>query len=142
MLLWYANGIARLDKPTYHYFMNVGGMCRSEKTEDQALEFYLESYTNYSSLVSFFKDKNKEYYNIAMQVSCMNCYQSMVKAYEYHSERMFYKFRHELLSRYSSVLHQQVGSKISVILRMPASYHVLLAYLSLGQRLKDKQAEA
>ena len=142
MLLWYANGIARLDKPTYHYYMNGESMCRSEKTEDQALEFYLKSYINYSSLVSFFKDKSDEYYNIAMRVSCMNCYQSMVKAYEYRSQRMFYKFRHELLSRYSSVLRQQVGSKISVILRMPASYHVLHVYLGLGQSLKGKQGMA
>lgn len=134
MLLWYANGIARLNKTTYHYFMNMESMCNSKKSMDKALKFYHDTYTNYSSLMTFFEDKSQLYHDIVLNVSCSNCYGFMVEMYKYHSQMAFYKYRHELLCRYGSVLRQRLGSKINFILRLPLSYFVLRAYLRIGQR--------
>lgn len=134
MLLWYANGIARLNKTTYHYFMNMESMCNSKKSMDKALKFYHDTYTNYSSLMTFFEDKSQLYHDIVLNVSCSNCYSFMVEMYKYHSQMAFYKYRHELLCRYGSVLRQRLGSKINFILRLPLSYFVLRAYLRIGKR--------
>ena len=134
MLLWYANGIARLNKTTYHYFMNMESMCNSKKSMDEALKFYHDIYTNYSSLMSFFEDKSLLYHDIVLNVSCPYCYSLMVEMYKYHSQMAFYKYRHELLCRYGSVLRQRLGSKINFILRLPLSYFVLRAYLRIGKR--------
>lgn len=134
MLLWYANGIARLNKTTYHYFMNMESMCNSKKSMDKALKFYHDIYTNYSSLMTFFEDKSQLYHDIVLNVSCSNCYSFMVEMYKYHSQMAFYKYRHELLCRYGSVLRQRLGSKINFILRLPLSYFVLRAYLRIGKR--------
>lgn len=134
MLLWYANGIARLNKTTYHYFMNMESMCNSKKSMDKALKFYHDKYTNYSSLMTFFEDKSQLYHDIVLNVSCSNCYSFMVEMYKYHSQMAFYKYRHELLCRYGSVLRQRLGSKINFILRLPLSYFVLRAYLRIGKR--------
>lgn len=134
MLLWYANGIARLNKTTYHYFMNMESMCNSKKSMDKALKFYHDTYTNYSSLMTFFEDKSQLYHDIVLNVSCSNCYSFMVEMYKYHSQMAFYKYRHELLCRYGSVLRLRLGSKINFILRLPLSYFVLRAYLRIGKR--------
>ena len=134
MLLWYANGIARLNKTTYHYFMNMESMCNSKKSMDKALKFYHDIYTNYSSLMTFFEDKSQLYHDIVLNVSCSNCYSFMVEMYKYHSQMAFYKYRHELLCRYGSVLRLRLGSKINFILRLPLSYFVLRAYLRIGKR--------
>lgn len=134
MLLWYANGIARLNKTTYHYFMSMESMCNSKKSMDKALKFYHDTYTNYSSLMTFFEDKSQLYHDIVLNVSCSNCYSFMVEMYKYHSQMAFYKYRHELLCRYGSVLRQRLGSKINFILRLPLSYFVLRAYLRIGKR--------
>lgn len=134
MLLWYANGIARLNKTTYHYFMNMESMCNSKKSMDKALKLYHDTYTNYSSLMTFFEDKSQLYHDIVLNVSCSNCYSFMVEMYKYHSQMAFYKYRHELLCRYGSVLRQRLGSKINFILRLPLSYFVLRAYLRIGKR--------
>ena len=134
MLLWYANGIAGLNKTTYHYFMNMESMCKSKKSMDKALKFYHDTYTNYSSLMTFFEDKSQLYHDIVLNVSCSNCYSYMVEMYKYHSQMAFYKYRHELLCRYGSVLRQRLGSKINFILRLPLSYFVLRAYLRIGKR--------
>ena len=134
ILLWYANCIARLNNITYHYFMNMESMCNSKKSMDKALKFYHDTYTNYSSLMTFFEDKSQLYHDIVLNVSCSNCYSFMVEMYKYHSQMAFYKYRHELLCRYGSVLRQRLGSKINFILRLPLSYFVLRAYLRIGKR--------
>ena len=140
MLLWYASGIVRLDKPTYHYFIHEGSMCRSKKTMEQTMNFYYETYINYSSLITFFGDKNQHYYDIVKNISCLQCYGMMMEAYLYHSRCFFYKWRCELIGRYGSILRQQVGSKINFILRMPASYYILYVYLKLGTAIMGKHA--
>lgn len=132
MLLWYANGIARLDKKTYHYYMNDQSMCKSEKSWKKKFNSFVQNYNNYSSLVPFFADKNNSYHELTRYHSLKKCYDLMIESSNRHDRGGYYKCRREILAKYMDLLVSFAGSKISMLLKFPFSYSLIKLYSKIG----------
>jgi len=128
MLLWYANGFARLNRTVYHYVMSDDSYMRKEKSWPNMLRMMVERYTNYSSLIGFFKNKEKKYYDLTKQKSAHACYCVAYEALRHDDKKTFYEYRRTFLSEYSPEMKQCLSNIVNVLIRMPYSYSLLKAY--------------
>lgn len=128
MLLWFANGISKVNKMTYHYFMNQSSMCRTDKMWLDNFLFLFEDYCNFSSLITFFEGKNNKYYKCAKQGSAFKCYTIIDHAIDANDKICYVKFRGMIIDKYSDVLDCSLGWKISLFLKLPLSYYLLKLY--------------
>lgn len=128
LLLWFANGISKVNKMTYHYFMNQNSMCRTDKIWQDNFYFLYEDYCNFSSLITFFRGKNNKYYKCAKQGSAFKCYTIIDHAIDANDKICYVKFRGMIIDKYSDVLDCSLGWKISLFLKLPLSYYLLKLY--------------
>ena len=128
MLFYFAKDIARLDKTIYHYFMSDESMCRCDKIWKQNYKFLLEDYTNFRSLIDFFRDKNKEYFVDSKITSAFKCFTIIDHALDANDKRCFTKFRKEMIDSYSDIVKTSLGWKIALFLKLPYSYYLLKLY--------------
>lgn len=138
MLVYYANNIAQVDRFLYHYVMNENSYVHSEKTWEKQKNSSMQDYRNYSSLVDFFRDKEKRYYDIVCEKSALKVFRMMLKAVQ-AKDRIFYdSMRKEIIKYQSEYIKRAIGNKLYTLLRLPFSYHLLPAYLKLGKRHYEK----
>lgn len=138
MLLWYAEGFARLDHTVYHYVMSDDSYMRKEKSWPNLLRMMVERYTNYSSLIDFFKSKEKKYYDIIKQKSAHACYCIAYEAVRHDDKRTYCRYRNILLCEYASELKQCLDCKVNAFIRMPLSYYLLRAYWGASDFIHSK----
>lgn len=138
MLLWYANNIAFIDKPFYHYRRNPNSMVNARKSPTKLLKSMVEAYRNISSLYDFFKNKNERYADKVTHLCAPMCYQLLMLTVATKNKPQYDVFRKEML-RYPRHLKQKhLGVSHYVILHLPFNYHIELLRHAIGMRLHDK----
>ena len=134
MLVYYANKIAQVNRFLYHYVMNDDSYIRSKKTWEPQKSALMQDYANYSSLVAFFRDKEKRYYDIVCEKSALKVFRILLKALKANDKAFYDKTHMELFKYQSEYIRRAIGDKLYMLLRLPFSYVFLPAYLKMGKQ--------
>ena len=134
MLVYYANKIAQVNRFLYHYVMNDDSYIRSKKTWEQQKSSLMQDYTNYSSLVAFFRYKEKRYYDIVCEKSALKVFRILLKALKANDKAFYDKTHMEIFKYQPEYTKRAIGDKLYMLLRLPFSYVFLPAYLKMGKR--------
>ena len=94
----------------------------------------MQDYTNYSSLVAFFRDKEKRYYDIVCENSALKVFRILLKALKANDKAFYDKTHMELFKYQSEYIRRAIGDKLYMLLRLPFSYVFLPAYLKMGKQ--------
>ena len=131
-LFWYAKKVAWVNRYLYHYVINHESLTHSKRTTAKEIKIAREAYGNIKSLMDFFKDKDHGLYAKARLTALKYCYSIMYPSLDGESET-WAKWRAHLLSTFTTVeLHKVLGGKVTTLVHLPFSYHVMRVYLRLA----------